>query len=101
MKVITLMLEDDEQFIIRSFIKQLEIMAPDIGAGDYEPLQNLSRKIVEATQDLSQEWKNDIGRMQKAARAVRGTPQYVEFLAANEILTKLIIEEMKKLKPDL
>lgn len=97
MKAITLLLEDDEQFILRAIIKQLEIMSPDIEGGDFEPLKNMSKKIVEATNDLGQEWKNDIGKLQKSVRAVRGTPEYKAMINASVKLNELIVEEMKKL----
>lgn len=97
MTPITLILEDDEMFYLRGFMRQMELMLPDIdNSGDETALHTLMKKIIEATVNVSPEWRREIGKMQRAIRKVRGTPEYAEMLGAMQALTNKMQEEIAK-----
>lgn len=54
------------------------------------------KKILEATTDINQDYRKEIGKMQRAMRAIKETPFYPLLLTTMEALGKMMQEEMKK-----
>lgn len=97
MTPITLILEDDEMFYLRGFMRQMELLLPDMAdSRDETAFHTLMKKVIDATVDVSPEWRREIGKMQRAIRKIRGTPEYAEMLGAMQVLTNKMQEEMAK-----
>lgn len=94
MKPIYLLLEDDEIFILRSQVRFMQIFAPD---GNDELLKSFTQKILQATStEISEDWRKEIGKMQRALRKIKETPFYSDFMVMMEELQKKLMEEMLK-----
>jgi hypothetical protein len=92
MKSINLLLEEDEILLMRMQVRMMEIMLPETN----EQIDAYIAKILDATNDVSQNTRNEIGKIQRAMRRVKGTPQYVEFMATYKVVEKMLIKEMEK-----
>lgn len=94
MKSISLLLEDDEMMLLRSQVRMMELLLPETN----ETIDSFINKILEATNDLSPEWKKDIGKMQRAMRRVKETVQFTIFMNHFSNIEKLLIQELDKEK---
>lgn len=93
MKPIYLLLEDDEIFILRSQVRFMQIFAPETD----ELLNSFTKKILEATNnEISEDWRKEIGKMQRALRRIKQTPFFEEFMVSMNELQKKLMEEMLK-----
>jgi len=94
MKAITLILDDDEIMFMRMQARMIRIMMPETN----EQIESYMKKILDATSDISDDSKKEIGIMQRAMRRVREMPEYKEFMNNFKIVEKLLIAEMEKEK---
>lgn len=94
MKAVTLLLEDDEIFILRSGVRMLKIMLPE--EASHELVDSYCKKILEATGGLSDDYMNEIGKMQRAMRRLKQMPAFQQFINSYKDIEKLLVEEMMK-----
>lgn len=94
MKAVNLLLEDDEIMILRSGARLLPIMMPEMA--EHELVQNYCKKILEATAGIGQDWKKEIGKMQRAMRRLQGTPDFQRFIDQYKLIETLLVQEMTK-----
>lgn len=94
MKAIQLFFEDDEIMILRGQARMMQLMLPESN----EQIDTYIHKILEATDDLNPEWKKEIGKMQRAIRRIKVTPEYAKFMSELGIIEKLLAKEISKEK---
>lgn len=93
MKEVVILMEQDEIMIMRSQARMMQLMMPETN----EMIEAYIKKILEATNELiSQEWREEIGKMQRAIKIVKKTPEYEDFMVQMNILQGKIADEMKK-----
>ena len=93
MKEVVFLMEQDEIMIMRSQARMMELMLPESN----EVVDAYIKKILDGTDGfLSPEYRKEIGKMQRAIRIVKGTPEYVDFIEKMEIMQKLIQKEIQK-----
>jgi hypothetical protein len=90
---LSVILEDDEATLLRASLRMMQMLNMD--ELQTELISNYVNKMLEATASLSQEWKKEIGKMQRAMR--RLPEEYKgEFLAAINMFNQRLIGEMMK-----
>lgn len=93
MKQVVFLMEDDEILVMRMQARMMELMMPETN----EMVDNYIKKILDGTDEhISDEYRKEIGKMQRAIRIVKQKPEYVDFMEQMEILQKVIAVEMKK-----
>lgn len=92
MKSINLLLEEDEILLLRGQIRMIQIMLPETN----EQIESYAKKILDATNDISEDSRKEIGKMQRAMRRVKETFQYAEFMSSYQVLEKILIREIEK-----
>jgi len=92
MKSITLLLEQDEVMTLRMLARMMQLMTPESN----EQLDRFVNKILDATNDLNPEWRKEIGKMQRALRKIKTTPEYAEFQVKMKVIEKMMVKEMQK-----
>ena len=92
MKEINLLLEDDEILFMRLQARILPIMIPETT----EQVDSYVKKVLDATSDISQDSRKEIGKIQRAMRRVKKMPQYGEFMDRYKVIENLLIKYIER-----
>lgn len=93
MKQVVFLMEQDEIMVMRMQARMMELMMPETN----EMVDAYIKKILDGTDGLiSEEYRKEIGKMQRAIRIVKLTPEYEEFMGKLNILQEVIAVEIKK-----
>jgi hypothetical protein len=92
MKNINLILDDQEILLLRMQARLMPILLPEMD----EMTSSFCDKVLSATVDCPDDARREIGKAQRAFRAVKQTQQYAEFMRAYSVVMGLVQEEMDK-----
>ena len=92
MREISLLLEEDEIFLMRAQARMFQVMSIE----ENDLIDSYMAKVLQATESLGQDWRKEIGKMQRAMRRIRATPLFAELQIKLADLQKALVEEMQK-----
>ena len=63
--------------------------------GGGELIEGFIKKVLDATSDLDQDYKKEIGKMQRATRKIKESPFYPMFITCMQTFQSLLVKEIE------